>query len=755
MRKWVLKNKYLLLIIFLASFLRIVGLMPNVRNADEGFVQLKTWDLILNFLTSGDINPHTFKYGTLFFYFQAASYLPVLLGGYLVDLTNTLFTSSFTSRSLSYALFHEEAVRKFSYILTFSGRAEVALFGIASVFLVYLIGKRMFGEKVGLFSALFFSVAPLHVRDSHYITTDVPSLFFILLSFLFMVYIIEFRKLKWFILSGFFLGISATIRFYPIAFLAYPFSIIFSFVKEKTWFLKVLVSAVFIFLGVFIGLLYLFLDANGPALFMEDLTKYALPWYSTSISNYVFSLINSLASGGAVAVPTVQMLYPAPDAFRPVHASWIFFNAFGILPTIVSLIGIIFVFFKSFKKFILLIVIPVTNFIYISSFIPATYERLIIPTLPFLAIFVGLFLDSLNKKITGLAFAAILLLILASPLLKSFSASLSCAQPYIQTQSAEWVDKNISQNAKIGYLTMVSVPGKNYGAWKPLEPGQKLSLEEALAEGLDHAFISAGRLDYNTYPYFNSFFVPPALLYENSYYFLVLSEYHSRAKLLGKLDKPWMCDNSRIYYYKLPEALKEPTMKQTNFDFKKKENLESWQIRNYDSTGYANISLNTKHGRGDDDSLEYSQSTFKFTAPRIMSKRFSVREGKVYTFSAWIKGGLNGSNKLSTIVARVDFYNDKPRSLSSEIRNFLLLISEGPTPLFFEKKQQINQEYSNIDLPGKAVALSPLTEVNESWKKISVTAQAPEDTNFAILSMQPISTDQVTIYLDDIELLSN
>lgn len=766
------KQKGLLfLILAVAAALRFIGLVPNVLHADEGYIQDIAWDLVRNLINKGDFNPHSFKYGSLMFYLQALSAFPILAITYLLEVANTVISSTFTSQILDFSSFHNEAVRKYVALLVFFGRAQTAIFGVASIYVLYLIGKKLFNFQIGLLSALFLTVSPLHVRDSHYITTDVLSLFAILVAHLCLLYLIDTRKMKWFVLSGLFLGISSTIRYYPVALLVYPFALLFSFSKKKTWFLKTLASFLFIIIGVFLGMPYFFLDPNGPQLFIKDLEKYILPWYSTTLSNFVFSAVASILSSGNTSISNITPLYSLPSSFRPIHASWIFFNGLGPLATIAGLAGIVSTFFTSLRKFTLLIIIPLFTFVYISAYIPSTYERLSIPILPFLAIFAAVFIYHTRlfaKKLWGekkaqTVFIMVVVLIVLHPLLKSFSANLACSQKSTQNQSHDWVGKNISEQARIGYVTMVSVPPFNFLDWFALEPNQKISLEEATEQGLDHAFINAGRLDYVTYPYFNDFFIPPAKLYENSYYPLVLAEYQSRANLLGKVQKPWMCDSSRIYYYKLPKIIEEGSNEITNVNFNDQKDLESWHIKNYDHTGNATISFNTKNGRAKMGSLEYTQTPYRYTPPRIAYDNIPVKEGEVYTFSAWAKANVNADQTPPTVIARTDFYKTMSSDINGIFRKMaysfsekLLLIQEGPTPLFFEKKRQLNSQYTNVDLPGRVVALSPrITLSGENWTRISVTSQAPKDVNFAVMSIQSVSTNGSILYLDDMDILKD
>ena len=64
------------------------------------------------------------------------------------------------------------------------GRGVTAVFGTLTVFVVYRIGLR-WGARYALLAAALQAVMPLHVRESHYVLTDVPMTFFVALAFLF------------------------------------------------------------------------------------------------------------------------------------------------------------------------------------------------------------------------------------------------------------------------------------------------------------------------------------------------------------------------------------------------------------------------------------------------------------------------------------------------------------------------------------------------------------------------------------------
>ena len=53
-----------------------------------------------------------------------------------------------------------------------AGRSLSATFDLLTVLLVFLIGRRLFGEWTGMLAALLLSLTVLHIQLSHFVTTD-------------------------------------------------------------------------------------------------------------------------------------------------------------------------------------------------------------------------------------------------------------------------------------------------------------------------------------------------------------------------------------------------------------------------------------------------------------------------------------------------------------------------------------------------------------------------------------------------------
>ena len=157
-------------ILVLALGLRIWGIgfgLPYPYHADE-----PTYVSAALNLGAGIIGrqPNPTGFSNILFGEYAAYYMTGHLAG--------LFSST--------AVF-EQAYRDDPSIFLLLSRLTSALFGAASVIIVYWLGARSNRRVVGLLAALFLAVSFLHVRDSHYGVPDVVTTFFIGLTVLFCI----------------------------------------------------------------------------------------------------------------------------------------------------------------------------------------------------------------------------------------------------------------------------------------------------------------------------------------------------------------------------------------------------------------------------------------------------------------------------------------------------------------------------------------------------------------------------------------
>lgn len=195
--------KILLLILLLGAFLRSFGidwdqgqhLHPDERfltmvGVDTGFP--KSFADYLNPLKS-TLNPYNVGYG-----FYVYGTLPL----YLVKLVSFLFNHHSYSE------------------LYLVGRFFSALFDLGVVYLLYLIGGRLFSKKVGLFASFFYSIMVLPIQLSHFFTVDTFLNFFIILCFYLLTILFTTRhSLSIAALLGVSFGLAVTSKVSAIYFL--------------------------------------------------------------------------------------------------------------------------------------------------------------------------------------------------------------------------------------------------------------------------------------------------------------------------------------------------------------------------------------------------------------------------------------------------------------------------------------------------------------------------------------------------------
>jgi 4-amino-4-deoxy-L-arabinose transferase-like glycosyltransferase len=89
----------------------------------------------------------------------------------------------------------------------------VALFGIATVWLVYLVGNRFFGPKAGLIASLLYTISPLIIAYSRSSWNPNPMPFFVLALLYFLYKGLQEKNWKYILFSGIFLGIAMQLHY--------------------------------------------------------------------------------------------------------------------------------------------------------------------------------------------------------------------------------------------------------------------------------------------------------------------------------------------------------------------------------------------------------------------------------------------------------------------------------------------------------------------------------------------------------------
>jgi hypothetical protein len=153
---------YLIIIIIIGLSFRLYGLnwdQGHHLHPDERAIVMFTSPLhfpstIEEFFSSDSpLNPNFFAYGSF----------PI----YLLKLSS-LIASQF---DMSFAFYSH---------VNLVGRLLSVIFEIATIVLIFLIGKKIFSKKAGVLASFFYSISVLPIQISHFYIVDVPLTFFLL-----------------------------------------------------------------------------------------------------------------------------------------------------------------------------------------------------------------------------------------------------------------------------------------------------------------------------------------------------------------------------------------------------------------------------------------------------------------------------------------------------------------------------------------------------------------------------------------------
>lgn len=132
----------------------------------------------------------------------------------------------------------------------------VALFGIATVFLIYYVTKDFFGYKAALIASVLYAVSPVVISFSRSSWNPNPMPFFSLLTFYTLYKAVKKTSWKLFVLVGLLLGIMLQLHYLAtfVAVIIAAFILVGNIVKDKgIQFVKIAYQYLGIFVGFLIG----------------------------------------------------------------------------------------------------------------------------------------------------------------------------------------------------------------------------------------------------------------------------------------------------------------------------------------------------------------------------------------------------------------------------------------------------------------------------------------------------------------------
>jgi 4-amino-4-deoxy-L-arabinose transferase-like glycosyltransferase len=164
--------------------------VPHALEIDEPAII----DRALRILETGNWNPRGFLYPTLVIYLQVWVAAARFLWG----------TTQSEWRSL----------QDFDIAAVYNAaRFVTALIGTATVWLTYRLGKDLHSRTLGLVAAAQLAVFPMHVRESHFALTDVPTTALVVLTLWLAIRAGRKRTVSAWAWAGFAAGLSAAAKY--------------------------------------------------------------------------------------------------------------------------------------------------------------------------------------------------------------------------------------------------------------------------------------------------------------------------------------------------------------------------------------------------------------------------------------------------------------------------------------------------------------------------------------------------------------
>lgn len=330
--------------------LRVIGLqygLPHVYNPDEVAIMTRA----LGF-GKGTLNPQNFLYPTFFFYVLFA-----WVGTYLAFVWLSGRVHSLADLQLLY-------FADTTGIYT-AGRLLSALAGTATIAGVYRLTRVVSDSRAAAAAALFVAVAPLHVRDSHYVKHDVPATLIVVIAYLAILRVwiaagAGAQTRRDVLIAAAACGVAFSTHYY-CAFLAIPLLIVVTRASRKDGVRAVLQQS--LLAAAVSGAVFLLLS---PFIAIEPMTA-----MRDIIANREI-VVDRAVSGGAFgpALRYVEML---------------FLDTAGLPVVLLAIGGAAAMLRQRPSLALLLLSFPVSFFLFIANTVPAS--RYLNPLVPFAAVF--------------------------------------------------------------------------------------------------------------------------------------------------------------------------------------------------------------------------------------------------------------------------------------------------------------------------------------------------------------------------------
>lgn len=311
----------------------------------------------------------------------------------------------------------------FSYLLLgfsdFAARVVTPVFGVFSVIAVYYLGSWIHSNKVGVISAFFVTVLPLHWFLSERILLDVPFTVFYTLGIAFFYRGYEEKRTGYLTASGIFIGLAGLTK--EAGAIIYLVLVIYLIMRE--------------------GGLSWVKDKSLQILFLVSFLI-QVPWY----------IRNLMVFGKPVPHAEPYIIFGGSTFYYLIQLPYLL-----TVPLLLALLLGIYFSFKLKKRQDLFLILNILVFLAVITYWPEKVPRYFLPAVPFISVLGAMGINEWSKLIKsehpGIATSLMMIFIIITGvygLAEGRDLILSKAQDYQgYDRAGEWLVKNTPEDALI------------------------------------------------------------------------------------------------------------------------------------------------------------------------------------------------------------------------------------------------------------------------------------------------------------------
>lgn len=399
-----------------------------------------------------DFNPHFFEYPSFYIYLVAITLK-----------TLSILKIIFITSDISFYFKNPSEIAKF-YL---TGRFLTLIFGILILFFLSYVSENL---KKGSFILTFILLLSysLFVINSHYMTVDIPMIFWITIFLYSLVKYQETSRTIFFYLSSIFIGFATGTKYPAFVFwLLIPYVLIIS----KNPFKKILEKTL---LSFFITIFSFILT-----------TPYSIISFNEFKQDFLYQFISR-----GVSISSYNIFFN----LRNIVEDLFIINGFSLF---LFLLAFIFIIFKMNKKLSIIYAGLILGFIILIFTKGFKYARYYLLLLPFMVLILSIFLKELleKKKIIKYISVFFLLFVLLINGIKTGAYLKTMNKKDVRITSAEYIDKNFQTNTNIFFIKdpwIFEVCPVNFFKYNITS----IENEENLKKAPKNSFLIIGELQY-------------------------------------------------------------------------------------------------------------------------------------------------------------------------------------------------------------------------------------------------------------------